>query len=282
MLIGSYARKQTRRLLARMLLAWHELAVHKTVETRSRSELRISLKAQEELTAAGEEALDEYARVLVEAERSLEVESRTQTMLTRQAEEARVELASLRLKCHTAQQECLRLRTVVRHYELRYPRAFASSALTVEGTEGMTVPQLSGGAAGDAAMATDPLAAKPAAESTAAAGGASGGLEGGEQSAPAAAASVTLPTPPLIVSRDEAERLQRLTLGSKAILQSDRYTPPAKGGTSADAELRRVKVLFSYILSGKLPDKPTLELTNIDQVSAAWGLSAGSMRCCFS
>ena len=38
MLIGSFVRKTKRRLLCNMLLAWHELAVHKTVETRSRSQ----------------------------------------------------------------------------------------------------------------------------------------------------------------------------------------------------------------------------------------------------
>ena len=55
MLIGSFQRKTVRRLLSAMLVAWHEVAVHKTVETRSRSQLRASLKAQEELTASAEE-----------------------------------------------------------------------------------------------------------------------------------------------------------------------------------------------------------------------------------
>ena len=51
MLIGSYKLKAERRVLERILRTWHEFAVHKTVETRSRSQLRASLKAQEALTA---------------------------------------------------------------------------------------------------------------------------------------------------------------------------------------------------------------------------------------
>jgi hypothetical protein len=246
MLIGSFHRKAIRRGLSQLLNAWHEYTVHKTVEMRSRSQLRASLRAQEALTAAGEEALDEYAKVLVEAERSLEAESRTQLMLARQAEEARGELASLRLKCHTAQQECLRLRTVVRHYELRYPRAFQQSALTQEATQAMEVPTVGGG--GNVAP-PDLSEAEP----------------GSEDAAGAGAAGVVLPAPPLIVSRGEAERLQRLSLASDAMLGKHSYVPPLSGGTQADAELRRVRTFLNFVLTGILPDKPTLELMDLHE-----------------
>ena len=207
-LIGSFGRKQERRRLGAILLAWHEFAVHKTVETRSRSQLRVSLKAQEALTAAAEGALDEYAKVLVDAERALDGEARTQSTLQRQAEEARTELASLRLKCHAAQQETLRLRTLVRHYELRYPKAFATTA---------PAPQ--------AAAASD-------------AGGGGGGGGGGGTADGAARVDVSepggggspagAPPAPLIISRDEAERLHRLHAAAGAILSTCLlYTSPS-------------------------------------------------------
>ena len=258
MLIGSFQRRLERRFLAQILTSWHEFTVHKTSETRSRSQLRASLFAQEALTAAAEEALDEYAKVLVEAEHSLEQEAKTQSRLAMQAEEARGELAALRLKCHTAQQECLRLRTVVRHYELRYPRAFEQSALArqqqqqQQGEDGVG----RGGGGGEAVAAEEPM---PAA-----------GEDDDEQSGGLRSASevVAVPEAPLIVSRSEAARMQRLSLASGTLLGKEgKYTPPESGGTQADAELRRMRVLMQYVLSGEMPDKPSLELMNIDQAA---------------
>ena len=125
MLIGSFRRKLLRRLLAQMVQAWHELAKFKKVETRTRAQLLEALKAQDALIGAAEETLDEYARVLIGAEKSLENEARTQAYLTRIADDAHTELTAMRLKSHAAQQEVLRLRTIMRHFEIRYPRATA-------------------------------------------------------------------------------------------------------------------------------------------------------------
>ena len=252
MLIISFAHKTTRRLLATIVTAWHEFSVHKTVETRSRSQLRVSLKAQEELTAAAEQALDEYAKVLIDAEGSLEAESRVQHTLQRQAEEARTELASLRLKCHSAQQECLRLRTLVRHYELRYPKAFAAAATEVATAGGDEVadPPDASTAAADASTA--------AADASADAADASADAE----TPPASQVGPPMP-PPLIVSQEEATRLSRLHAAADAMLTTERYLPPESGGTSADHELRRMRALLGVVLTGALPESATLEMQDI-------------------
>ena len=151
MLIGSFRRKLLRRLLAQMVQAWHELAKFKKVETRTRAQLLEALKAQEALISAAEETLDEYARVLIGTEKSLENEARTQAHLTRIADDAHTELTALRLKSHAAQQEVLRLRTIMRHFEIRYPRATA--ILRIEVPDAAAMP--------DAAAAHVPMALEP-------------------------------------------------------------------------------------------------------------------------
>ena len=138
MLIGSFRRKLLRRLLAQMVQAWHELAKFKKVETRTRAQLLEALKAQDALIGAAEETLDEYARVLIGAEKSLENEARTQAYLTRIADDAHTELTAMRLKSHAAQQEVLRLRTIMRHFEIRYPRATAILRIEVPDAAAMS------------------------------------------------------------------------------------------------------------------------------------------------
>ena len=252
MLIGSFARKTTRRMLTSILVAWHEFAVHKTVETRSRSQLRASLKAQEALTAAAESALDEYAKVLIDAERSLESEARTQFTLQRQAEEARTELTSLRLKCHTAQQECLRLRTLVRHYELRYPKAFPATALSPQTSPtSRRPPPAAGREAADAEQEWSSEDQRWQSVESA------DGTSGADEHAPP-------PPPPMIVTRDEASRLSRLHSAASSILTTERYLPPDKGGTSADQELRRVRALLGFVLSGALPEGASVDMLDIN------------------
>ena len=76
MLIGSFSRKVVRRFLQRILSTWREHVVYGQVEVRSRSQLVSALKSQEALAAASENALDEYAKVLIEAERSLQSEAK--------------------------------------------------------------------------------------------------------------------------------------------------------------------------------------------------------------
>ena len=61
MLIRSFRRKLLRRLLSDIVTAWHELALYHHVETRTKSELRDALKAQEALSTKAEETLDECA-----------------------------------------------------------------------------------------------------------------------------------------------------------------------------------------------------------------------------
>ena len=124
-----------------------------------------------------------YASVLLRAEKSLESESRTQQNLARQADAAHTELAALRVKCHAAQQEVLRLRTLIRHYEIRYPRAFVHSAIAPTPADGETDENAPTTA--DAHTHTPDVAAPDAAPSATAAASGGGGASGGVSGAPA-------------------------------------------------------------------------------------------------
>ena len=227
MLIGSFRRKLLRRLLAQMVQAWHELAKFKKVETRTRAQLLEALKAQEALISAAEETLDEYARVLIGTEKSLENEARTQAHLTRIADDAHTELTALRLKSHAAQQEVLRLRTIMRHFEIRYPRATA--ILRIE------VPDAAAMHAAAMPAAHVPMALEP------------------------------FPPPPLVVDVSEMKATQRLKAATSALASRQLYTPPTEGGSNADAELRRMQALLAFVLDGTLPEKPSADLIEVEQ-----------------
>ena len=241
MLISSFRRKLLRRLLGQLVQAWRELTKYKAVETRTRSQLLDALKAQESLTAEAETTLEEYAKVLVEAESSLETEARSQAHLARHADDAHTELAALRLKCHSAQQEVLRLRTMLRHYELRYPRA-----AVIMSTE---APSAKGGGAARAKAAHDDAVPDTT-----------------HDDAPPPPPP-RLPPPPLIVEEEEMKSTQRLSVSANALLATSTYAPPADGGTMADRELRRVRALLEFVLSGAVPEDAPLELRDIAQES---------------
>jgi len=241
MLIGSFRRKLVRRLLGTVIAGWHELTKKGNFDSRSKAQLRESLTVQEGLTAAAEAALDEYAKVLVDAERSLEAESRTQSLLARRTESAHTELAAMRVKCHSAQQEVLRLRTLVRHYEIRYPRAFTS-------------PMLQGHAAAMLPAVAEEEMAVVAPDGKGAAG-----------SRPAS--PLALPALPLIMQNDEMRRLARLGLAVNPLLGNEKYAPPVSGGTMADSEVRRLRELLSFVVSGELPANPSLEVLDLQQAS---------------
>jgi len=243
MLIGSFRRKLVRRLLGTIVAGWHELTKRGTFDSRSKSQLRESLTVQEGLTAAAEDALEEYSKVLLDAERSLDAESRTQSLLARRTQSAHTELAALRVKCHSAQQEVLRLRTLVRHYEIRYPRAFASPML--EGHAAAVLP----------AVAEEEVVPAPNGDGDA------------EPPHEAASPALALPAVPLIVQTDDMHRLARLGLAVHPLLATDKYAPPASGGTMADFEVRRLRELLSFVVSGELPANPSLEVLDLQQAS---------------
>ena len=224
-----------------------------------------------------------YAQVLLDAERSLDAESRTQSVLARRTASAHTELAALRVKCHSAQQEVLRLRTLVRHYEIRYPRAFASpmleghvaaaAAVAAVATLPAVAVEVVGeevGKAVEVGKAEEVVAEEVLADRAdrAPPGGGDGSAEpmivNPDETEPPDA---TLPAVPLIVNPDEMRRLARLGLAVHPLLTNDKYAPPASGGTMADYEVRRLRELISFVISNELPANPSLEMLDLQQAS---------------
>ena len=135
----------------------------------------------------------------------------------------------------------LRLRTLVRHYEIRYPRAFTS-------------PMLQGHAAAMLPAVAEEEMAVVAPDGKGAAG-----------SRPAS--PLALPALPLIMQNDEMRRLARLGLAVNPLLGNEKYAPPVSGGTMADSEVRRLRELLSFVVSGELPANPSLEVLDLQQAS---------------
>eukprot|EP00965_Chrysotila_dentata_P191280 6174416-Pleurochrysis_carterae.AAC.1 len=78
----------------------------------------------EYLSRTLEGSMLEYDAVLLEAENALSREEENERNLRAEMQSLRDELVATQLERHLAQQECLRLRSGLRYYELRYPRAF--------------------------------------------------------------------------------------------------------------------------------------------------------------
>lgn len=66
--------------------------------------------------------------------------------------------------------------------------------------------------------------------------------------------------PPLVVDKPAMETLIRLKQTAQVLTSEQRYALPPSGGSGAERELRRVRALLDYVVSGELPKKSTLEV----------------------